>query len=213
LAEISSAGPSPSACTQGRFDTLIYFAGNFPHRNDENDESVVGGASPLCASSEPLDTRQENGHLEINREASDEKRFKPAIIIIYYYRTIVSVWNFVRMYRPIIESRHKILASGGTFYPTYLDPWVPLFWIFSLLRPATSVKWMTVCEILNRLCARMRYIDWYLNWPYSTLIFWDMLDLLVWKVSKTFFYESDRKKLRFDPCFLCSGPSKLENDR
>jgi hypothetical protein len=37
-------------------------------------------------------------------------------------------------------TRNKIMGSSGTFYPTYLDPLVPLFCIFSLWRPATSIK-------------------------------------------------------------------------
>ncbi len=39
-----------------------------------------------------------------------------------------------------IFSRNKILGSGDACYHAYLVPWVPLFGIFSLWRPATSVK-------------------------------------------------------------------------
>ncbi len=55
-------------------------------------------------------------------------------------RRVVSIWNFVRLYGLMMGSRNKILGLGGTSYPTYLDPLVPIFGIFSLWRPVTSVK-------------------------------------------------------------------------
>jgi hypothetical protein len=69
----------------------------------------------------------------------------------------------------------KILGSGGTSYPTYLDPLVPLFGIFSLWRPVTSAKLNGYTRKLNRFFAWIFSIDWYLNWPYSNIFSWFMV--------------------------------------
>ncbi len=94
-------------------------------------------------------------------------------------RRVVSIWNFVRLYRLIMESRNKILGSGSTSCRAYPYPLVALFGIFSLWRPATTVKTNEPPEKINMLCVWMRYIDWYLNWPGRTFISWDMIYLLV----------------------------------
>ncbi len=73
----------------------------------------------------------------------------------------------------------QFLRSGGTSYPTYLDPLVPLFGIFSLWRPVTPVKIYCHVRKLDKLFAWMSSIDWYLNWPYATFISWDMVHWLV----------------------------------
>ncbi len=90
-------------------------------------------------------------------------------------RRVVSIWNFVRMYRPIIGCLNKILGSGGTSYPTYLDPLMPLFGIFSLWKPATSVKMNGYIRKLNQFFVWILSLDWYLNWPHWIYNFWDMV--------------------------------------
>ncbi len=83
------------------------------------------------------------------------------------------------MYRPIIEYREKILGSGGTSYPSYREPLVPLLCICSLWRPATSVKMNGYLRKLDRLFVWIFSIDRYLSWPYWTFISWDMAN---WQV-------------------------------
>ncbi len=90
-------------------------------------------------------------------------------------RRVVSIWNLVMLYGPVMGSRNKILGSGVTSYPTYLNPWVPLFGIFSLWRLATFVKMNDYLWKLNRLFLWIFSIDWYLNWPHWTFISWDMV--------------------------------------
>ncbi len=90
-------------------------------------------------------------------------------------RRIVSIWNCVWLYGPMMGSRYKILGSGGTSYPTYLGPLVSLLCIFSLWRPATSVKMNGYQSKLNRFFVWIFSIDWYLNWPHWALISWDMV--------------------------------------
>ncbi len=72
----------------------------------------------------------------------------------------------------MMESRNKNLESGGTSYPTYLDPWAPIFCISSHWKPATSVKMNGYPDKINRLLVWIFSIDWYLNWPYSNFITW-----------------------------------------
>ncbi len=79
------------------------------------------------------------------------------------------------MYKPIMGSQNKILGLGVASYPTYLSPLVPLFGISSLWRPATSVKTNGYLRKLNRWCAWIFSIDWYLNWPHSNFIPWDLV--------------------------------------
>ncbi len=76
-------------------------------------------------------------------------------------------------------SQNKILGSDVTCYPTYLDPWVPLFCIFSLWRPATSVKMNGYLRKLNWLFVWIRSNDWYLNWPNLSFI---SRDVVHWQV-------------------------------
>jgi hypothetical protein len=80
----------------------------------------------------------------------------------------------------------------------------------------------------------MSSIDWYLNWPHLTFISWDKVHLLVlgdlgiegfcyfFLINKTLISFLDQstpkntnpaKNLRFNPSFLYSGPSKVENNR
>ncbi len=75
----------------------------------------------------------------------------------------------------MIWSRNKILRSGDSCYPAYPDPLVSLFGIFSLWRPATSVKINGYLRWVNQFSAWMFSIDWYLNWPHWTFISWDMV--------------------------------------
>ncbi len=56
-------------------------------------------------------------------------------------------------------SRNLILGSGGTSYPAYLVPWVPLFGIFSLWWPATSVKTNGYPRKLIKMCVCMSPIE------------------------------------------------------
>ncbi len=51
----------------------------------------------------------------------------------------------------MMGSRNKILGSGGTFYPTYLDPLVSICCIFSLRWSATPVKTNGYLRYLNQL--------------------------------------------------------------
>ncbi len=82
-------------------------------------------------------------------------------------RRVISIWNFVRLYGTMMGSCNEILGSGVTSYPTYLDPWVPLFGIFSLWSPATPVKMNGYRTNSHSFCVWIFSIDWYLNWPYS----------------------------------------------
>ncbi len=107
------------------------------------------------------------------------------------------------MYRPIIESRKKILGSGGTSYPSYREPLVPLLCICSLWRPATSVKMNGYLRKLDRLFVWIFSIDRYLSWPYWTFISWDIVHLLEEGVFRIFFSI-------FKTSFLLSGQIDLE---
>ncbi len=118
---------------------------------------------------------------------------------------IVSIWNFVRMYRPIIGSRDKILGSGDSCYHAYLVPWVPLFGIFSLWRTATSVKINGYLKSINMFFVWIFSIDWYLNWPHWTFLSWDMVR---WRIQggvhmgdENFFFSN------FFSCFLGKSTS------
>ena len=97
-------------------------------------------------------------------------------------RRVVSIWKFVRMYRPGMVSRNKISGSGVTSYPTYLDPLVPIFGVFSLWRPATSVQMNDYARKLNRFFFWIFSIDWYLNWPHWAFISWIMVHEQVVKI-------------------------------
>jgi hypothetical protein len=59
------------------------------------------------------------------------------------------------MYGPMIGSREKILGSGGTSHPTYLDPLVPIFLAFShfegQLRPLKMNGYLGKLDQLLRL--------------------------------------------------------------
>ena len=71
-----------------------------------------------------------------------------------------------------IFSRNKILGSGDACYHAYLVPWVPLFGIFSLLRPVTSLKMNGYMRKINMLFVWIFSIDWYLNeWKKMKKIF------------------------------------------
>ncbi len=88
----------------------------------------------------------------------------------------------------------------------YLDPWMPLFCIFSLWRPATSVKMNGYLEKLNRLLVWIFPIDWYVKWPHWTFIYWDMVDR---QVLGGVYLRSEKKYFsRF--FFRFSGKSTLE---
>ncbi len=92
------------------------------------------------------------------------------------------------MYRPMIGSRNKILGSGDSCYHAYLVPWVLLFGLFSLWRPATSVKMNGYLEKLNWILVWIFSIDWYLNWPHWT---YDV----IWPNSRKNITIEKRKKL------------------
>ncbi len=81
----------------------------------------------------------------------------------------------MRIYGPIIESRHKILGPCDACYHAYLVPWVPLFGIFSLWRQATSGKMDGYLTCVNRILVWIFSIDWYLNWPHWTFLSWDVV--------------------------------------
>ncbi len=66
-------------------------------------------------------------------------------------KRVVSIWNFVRSYGPMMMSRNKIFGPGSSCYHAYLVPWVPLFGIFSLWRPATSFKINCYLQKINTL--------------------------------------------------------------
>jgi hypothetical protein len=89
----------------------------------------------------------------------------------------VSDWYFVRIYGLMTGSRNKILVSGGTSYPTFLDSWVPLFDIFSIWRcQPRSLKWMAIRKNIIWYASRrdlsigtsidpIRILKW--KWPNS----------------------------------------------
>ncbi len=74
---------------------------------------------------------------------------------------------------------NKILGSGVTSYPTYLEHIVLVFGIFSLWRPAISVKMNGYLGKINMFFVWIFSIDWYLNWPHWTFIYWDRALCLV----------------------------------
>ncbi len=73
----------------------------------------------------------------------------------------------------------NILGSGATSYTTCMDPLVPIFCIFALWRPATSVKIDDCLTNSYSYFVWMRSIDWYLNWPHRTCISCDTTHLLI----------------------------------
>ncbi len=72
-------------------------------------------------------------------------------------------------------SRNNFVRPGCTSYPTYLEPLVHICCICSLWRPATSLQMN--CYLTNSYSyfVWMFSIDWYLNWPHSTFISWNMV--------------------------------------
>ncbi len=81
----------------------------------------------------------------------------------------------MRLYRPIIGSRQKNLGSSDSCYHAYLVPWVPLFGLFSLWRPATPVKMNGYMRKINWILVWIFFIDWYLIWPHWTFLSWDVV--------------------------------------
>ncbi len=111
----------------------------------------------------------------------------------------------MRLYRPIIRSRYTILGSDDICYPAYLDTWVPLFGIFSLWRPVTSVKMNGYLRKLNPLFVWILSIDWYLNWPHWTFFIFPRCDALTWTVhmkgegwKNNFFLEKNATRVKIE---------------
>ncbi len=109
----------------------------------------------------------------------------------------------MKLCEPMMGSQNKILGSVGTSYPTYLDPWLPLFGIFSLWRSAMSVKMNGYIRWYKGFFVWIFSIDWCLNWPYLNFISWDMVHwevLMKWwscivKKNRIFFQKIDTEKI------------------